>query len=92
MLGGGLCQFTNNGSVGVEKIVTGHARLARDTGGDEDNLGTLKSLGDICLFVSLDLLRRSISVVPSFVRGNVCAFALTYDRLGVDVRHIGGDT
>ena len=92
VLGGSLCEFTDNGSVGVEEIVAGHARLARNTGGDEDNLGTLESSGDICLFVSLDLLRTSMSVAPSFIKGAVCASASTYDRLGVNVRHIGGDT
>jgi hypothetical protein len=35
--------------------ITGHARLAGDTSGDEDNLGALESLGDVGLLVTLDL-------------------------------------
>ena len=56
VLGGGLCEVTNDGGVGVEKVVTGHARLAGDTGGDEDNLGALEARGDVGLLVALDLL------------------------------------
>lgn len=33
----------DDASVDVEEIVTGHARLARDTSGDNDNLGILQS-------------------------------------------------
>jgi hypothetical protein len=35
--------------------ITGHARLAGDTSGDEDNLGSLKGGGNIGLLVTLDL-------------------------------------
>lgn len=35
--------------------ITGHARLAGDTGGDEDNLGSLEGGGNIGLLVTLDL-------------------------------------
>lgn len=44
-LGAGLGQVTDDGGVGVEQIVTGHAGLAGNTGGDEDNLGALESGG-----------------------------------------------
>ena len=56
MLGDGLCEVTNDRGVGVEEIVTGHARLSGDTGGDEDNLGTLEARANIGLLVTLDLL------------------------------------
>ena len=45
-LGGGLGKVANDGSVGVEEIVTGHAGLAGDTGGDEDDLGALEGSGE----------------------------------------------
>jgi hypothetical protein len=35
--------------------ITGHARLAGDTSGDEDNLGSLEGGGNIGLLVTLDL-------------------------------------
>lgn len=35
--------------------ITGHARLAGDTGGDENNLGVLEGGGNIGLLVTLDL-------------------------------------
>jgi hypothetical protein len=43
-LGSGLGEITDDGGVGVEEIVTGHAGLAGNTSGDEDNLSTLESL------------------------------------------------
>lgn len=44
-LGGGLGQVADDGGVGVEQVVTGHAGLAGDTGGDEDDLSTLEGIG-----------------------------------------------
>lgn len=44
-LSGSLSKVTDDGGVGVEKIVTGHARLSGDTGGDQDNIGTLQCGG-----------------------------------------------
>jgi len=41
-LGGCLCEVADDGGVGVEQVVAGHAWLAGDTGGDEDNLGALE--------------------------------------------------
>jgi hypothetical protein len=41
-LGGGLGQITDDGGVGVEEVITGHAWLAGDTGRDQDDLGILK--------------------------------------------------
>jgi hypothetical protein len=35
--------------------ITGHARLAGNTSGDQDNLGVLEGSGDIGLLVTLDL-------------------------------------
>jgi hypothetical protein len=35
--------------------ITGHARLAGNTSGNEDNLGVLEGSGDIGLLVTLDL-------------------------------------
>lgn len=41
-LSGGLGQVADDGGVGVEQVVAGHAGLAGDTSGDQDNLGILK--------------------------------------------------
>lgn len=45
-LGNSLGEVADNGGVGVEEIVTGHAGLAGDTGGDEDNVRALEALGE----------------------------------------------
>ncbi len=45
-LGNGLGEVADNGGVGVEEVVTGHAGLAGDTSGDEDNLGILEARGE----------------------------------------------
>lgn len=44
-LSGSLGQVADDGGVGVEQVVTGHAGLAGDTSGDEDNLSTLQGIG-----------------------------------------------
>jgi hypothetical protein len=41
-LGGGLCEVADNGGVGVEEIITGHAWLSWDTGWDENDLSALE--------------------------------------------------
>lgn len=43
-LGSGLGEVTDDGSVGVEQVITGHAGLAGDTSGDEDDLRVLEAL------------------------------------------------
>lgn len=40
-LADGLGEVADNGRISVEKVITGHARLAGDTGGNDDNVGTL---------------------------------------------------
>lgn len=45
-LGNSLGEVANDGSVGVEEVVTGHAGLAGDTSGDEDDLGILEGGGE----------------------------------------------
>ena len=45
-LGSGLGQIADDGGVGVEEVVAGHARLAGDTGGDQDDLGILEGGGE----------------------------------------------
>lgn len=44
-LGDGLGEVTDDAGVGVEQVVTGHARLAGNTGGDEDDLSALDGGG-----------------------------------------------
>ena len=55
--GNGLCEVTDDAGVRVEEVVAGHAGLAGDTGGDEDNLGTLEGIGEAggCRVVACDL-------------------------------------
>lgn len=45
-LGAGLGEVADDGGVGVEEIITGHAGLAGNTGGDEDDLGALEGAGE----------------------------------------------
>ncbi len=45
MLSGGLGEIADDGGVGVEEVVTGHTGLARDTGGDDNDLSALEGLG-----------------------------------------------
>jgi hypothetical protein len=45
-LGAGLGEVADDGSVGVEEIVTGHTGLAGDTGGDDDDVAALESGGE----------------------------------------------
>jgi hypothetical protein len=42
--GSSLGEVTDDRGIGVEKIITGHARLAGNTGRDEDDLGVGKSI------------------------------------------------
>lgn len=44
-LGAGLGEVTDDGGVGVEEVVTGHAGLAGNTGGDEDDISALDGAG-----------------------------------------------
>jgi hypothetical protein len=46
VLGGGLGEVADDGGVGVEQVVTGHAGLAGDTSGDDDDLGALEGGGE----------------------------------------------
>lgn len=52
----GLGKVSHNGGVGVEEIVSGHAGLSGDTGGDEDELGTLEGISNAVVLgkVALD--------------------------------------
>jgi hypothetical protein len=46
VLSGGLGEVADNGGVGVEEVVTGHAGLAGDTSGDDNDLSALEGLGE----------------------------------------------
>lgn len=45
-----LSQITDDGGVCVEEIITGHSRLAGDTGRDDDNLDALECLCELFLW------------------------------------------
>ena len=54
----------------VEQVVTGHARLSRNTGRDNDNLGTLKGLLKVLLSVTrAGAGRVDVSDISSHTRG-----------------------
>ena len=42
----GLGEVTNNRGIGVEEVITSHAGLTGNTGGDEDNLGSLEGIAE----------------------------------------------
>jgi len=44
LLGAGSGQVADDGGVGVEEIITGHAGLAGDTSGDDNDIAASKSL------------------------------------------------
>jgi hypothetical protein len=46
VLSSGLGQIADDGGIGVEEVVTGHAGLAGDTSGDDDDLGALERIGE----------------------------------------------
>jgi hypothetical protein len=43
-VGSGLGEVADDGSVGVEQVITGHAGLAGDTSGDENDLRVLEAV------------------------------------------------
>jgi hypothetical protein len=45
--GASLSEALDNGGVGIEQVITGHARLAGYTGGNEDNLGASQALLEV---------------------------------------------
>jgi hypothetical protein len=46
VLSSGLGEVADDGGVGVEQVVTGHAGLAGNTSGDDDDLSTLEGSGE----------------------------------------------
>src|SRR5260370_38283310 len=54
VFGNRLGKVTNGRCSGVEKNVTGHARLSGNTSRDEDDLGTRKGMGNLLLGVPID--------------------------------------
>ncbi len=47
VLGACISQGGDDGGVGVEEVIAGHARLAWDTGRDDDDVGTLEGGGEL---------------------------------------------
>lgn len=45
-VGGSLGEVADDGSVGVEQVITGHAGLAGDTSGDQNDLGVLEAVAE----------------------------------------------
>jgi hypothetical protein len=48
MLGAGFGQVADDGGIGVEEIITGHARLSGNTSGDQNDVGALQGIGEAC--------------------------------------------
>ena len=86
VLSGGLGEVANDRGVSVEEVITGHARLARDTSGDDNDLSALEGLGKAgrSSIVAADL---SLSIVACERSAGAA-----YLALGVDVTNVGGDT
>ena len=86
MLSGGLGEVANDGGVGVEEVITGHAGLARDTSGDDNDLSALERLGKTgrSSFMAADL-QLSIGGCERLA-------GTAYLALGVDVTNVGSDT
>lgn len=62
-LGGGLSKVTDDGGVGVEEIVTGHTRLARNTSWDDNDVSALESVLQAVVVGSVTLdLKNTITV------------------------------
>ena len=53
-LGDSSGEITDDGSVCVEQIVTGHAGLAGHTSGNDDDIGAVEGLAEVLLGVALD--------------------------------------
>ncbi len=54
VFGDGFGKVSNDGSIGVEKIITRHTRLSGDTSRDKDDLGSHKSMGNLLLGIPID--------------------------------------
>lgn len=46
-LSSGLCKVAHNRGIGVEEIITGHARLAGDASRNDDNLSTSQAVLEV---------------------------------------------
>ncbi len=55
VLGNSFGKVADDGCVGVEQVVTGHAGLSGHTSRDNDNLGALQSLSELVLGVTNNL-------------------------------------
>lgn len=58
-LGDFLSEVTDNGGVGVEEVITGHAGLAGDTSGDDDDFSAFEGTSEVVCSVALDLFEAS---------------------------------
>lgn len=87
-LGGGvgnsLGEIADDGGVGVEEVVTGHAGLAGDTGGDEDDLSALEALGEAG-GVGLVSLDGGLGVDVGDVSSDTCSMIVSYRDMKDDV-------
>lgn len=86
-----MCSFPSL-SQPASRTITGHARLAGNTSGNEDDLSAGKGSLDAAVggvrLVAGDLLRFTISLRPSCIEIVACR---TYGALGVDVTDISGN-
>ena len=85
MFSASLGQVGDNGGVGVEEIVSGHAWLSWDTSGDEDNIGTSNG------FLHSGRVRTNESGDPGLIKAVRNTFE-TISYFGIDVGKISGNT
>ena len=70
-LGGGLSNCLNNAGIDVEEVVTGHARLARHAGRDDNHIASLqRGFDGFCAFEARDFRREGdVGQIRSHARG-----------------------
>lgn len=89
-LGNGLGEVTDDGGISVEEVVTGHAGLAGDTGGDEDDVRALEGGGET-LGGGLVALDGGLGVDVGDIGSDTCSgFISTSIHLQDLVMPIGG--
>lgn len=82
-LGNSLGQVADDGGVGVEEIVTGHAGLTGDTSGNQDDVGALEG-GSKAAWGGLIALDGGLGVDVGDVSGDTCEQARGKRRLAID--------
>lgn len=87
-LGGGLGKVANDGGVGVEQVITGHAGLAGDTSGNENDLRVLEAVAQTSS-VGVVASDGAVGVDVAQIGGDTCTNK-NFNRSAVPVRKCDG--